>query len=66
MNTKQDNPIYPTLQQEIENLCILFTLRWLDIVITKILLKNREQNRVTIFITRKSRKLINKMKKLPK
>jgi hypothetical protein len=66
MNTKQENPIYPTLQQEIENLCIFFTLRWLDIVITKILLKNREQNRVTIFITRKSRKLINKMKKLPK
>jgi hypothetical protein len=40
-------------------------LRWLDIVITKTLLKNREQNRVTIF-TRRSRKLINKMKELPK
>jgi hypothetical protein len=34
-----------------------FSLRWLDIVITKTLLKNREQNRVTIF-TRRSRKLI--------
>jgi hypothetical protein len=36
-------------------------LRWLDIVITKTLLKNRKQNRVTIF-TRRSRKLISKMK----
>jgi hypothetical protein len=44
----------------------LKSLRWLDIVyITKIPLKNREQNRVTIF-THKSRKLINKMKELPK
>jgi hypothetical protein len=44
------------------------TLTWLDIVITKTLLKNRartRQNRVTIF-TRRSRKLINKMKELTK
>jgi hypothetical protein len=35
------------------------------VVITKTLPKNREQNRVTIF-TRRSRKLINKMKELSK
>jgi hypothetical protein len=40
-------------------------LRWLDIVITNTLLKNCEPNRVTIF-TRRSRKLINKIKELPK
>jgi hypothetical protein len=40
----------------------IIILRWIDIVITKTL---RELNRVTIF-TRRSRKLINKMKELPK
>jgi hypothetical protein len=40
-------------------------LRWLDIVITKTLLKNHKQNRVIIF-TRRLRKLINEMKDLPK